>query len=156
MAAIAVTRSDLTAIELRAAAGREKDSAASRRMLALAMVFDGADRTSAAETCGMDRQTLRDWVHRYNATGLAGLRNRKSSGRPPKLTAAQKAVLVELVEKGPDPARHKVVRWRRCDLAGLSNTIYENYDDILEKACQAWMFFANDKEQVASITTRQW
>ena len=87
-------------------------------MLALAMVFDGADRTSAAETCGMDRQTLRDWVHRYNATGLAGLRNRKSSGRPPKLTAAQKAVLVELVEKGPDPARHKVVRWRRCDLAG--------------------------------------
>src|SRR5476651_2206323 len=112
MAAIAVTRSDLTAIELRAAAGREKDSAASRRMLALAMVFDGADRTSAAETCGMDRQTLRDWVHRYNATGLAGLRNRKSSGRPPKLMAAQKAVLVELVEKGPDPARHKVVRWR--------------------------------------------
>src|SRR5450759_5683626 len=116
MAAIAVTRSDLTAIELRAAAGREKDSAASRRMLALAMVFDGADRTSAAEICGMDRQTLRDWVHRYNATGLAGLRNLKSSGRPPKLTAAQKAVLVELVEKGPDPARHKVVRWRRCDL----------------------------------------
>src|ERR1019366_3912668 len=84
MAAIAVTRSDLTAVELRAAAGREKDSAASRRMLALAMVFDGADRTSAAETCGMDRQTLRDWVHRYNATGLAGLRNRKSSGRPPQ------------------------------------------------------------------------
>src|SRR5450759_4477006 len=80
--------------------------------------FRRADRTSAAETCGMDRQTLRDWVHRYNATGLAGLRNRKSSGRPPKLTAAQKAVLVELVEKGPDPARHKVVRWRRCDLAG--------------------------------------
>src|ERR1035437_4761534 len=86
--------------------------------VALAMGFDGADRTSAAETCGMDRQTLRDWVHRYNATGLAGLRNRKSSGRPPKLTAAQKAVLVELVEKGPAPARHKVVRWRRCDLAG--------------------------------------
>jgi transposase len=86
-------------------------------MLALAMVLDGADRTSAAKTCGMDRQTLRDWVHRYNAAGLTGLRNRKSSGRPPTLTAAQKAVLVELVEKGPDPARHKVVRWRRCDLA---------------------------------------
>jgi transposase len=118
MAAIVVTQSDLTAMELRVAAGREKDSAASRRMLALAMVLDGADRTSAAKTCGMDRQTLRDWVHRYNATGLTGLRNRKSSGRPPKLTAAQKAVLVELVEKGPDPARHKVVRWRRCDLAG--------------------------------------
>ena len=117
MAAIAVTQSDLTAMELRVAAGREKNSAASRRMLALAMVLDGADRTSAAKTCGMDRQTLRDWVHRYNAAGLTGLRNRKSSGRPPKLTAAQKAVLVELVEKGPDLARHKVVRWRRCDLA---------------------------------------
>src|SRR5665213_4594667 len=98
MAAIAVTQSDLTAMELRVAAGREKNSAASRRMLALAMVLDGADRTSAAKTCGMDRQTLRDWVHRYNAAGLTGLRNRKSSGRPPKLTAAQKAVLVELVE----------------------------------------------------------
>src|SRR5665811_2597319 len=76
MAAIAVTQSDLTAMELRVAAGREKNSAASRRMLALAMVLDGADRTSAAKTCGMDRQTLRDWVHRYNATGLTGLRNR--------------------------------------------------------------------------------
>src|SRR5450756_1338932 len=119
MAAIAVTQSDLTAMELRVAAGREKNSAASRRMLALAMVLDGADRTSAAKTCGMDRQTLRDWVHRYNAAGLTGLRNRKSSGRPPKLTAAQKAVLVELVEKGPDPARHKVVRWRRCELERL-------------------------------------
>ena len=75
----------------------------------------GADRTSAAKTCGMDRQTLRDWVHRYNAAGLTGLRNRKSSGRPPKLTAAQKAVYVELVEKKPYPARHKVVRWR-CGL----------------------------------------
>jgi transposase len=117
MAAIAVTRHDLTAKELRAAAGREKDSAAARRMLALAMVVEGADRTSAAETCGMDRQTLRDWVHRYNAAGLAGLHNRKSSGRPPRLTAAQKAALVELVEKGPDPARHKIVRWRRRDLA---------------------------------------
>src|SRR5664280_2540513 len=110
MAAIAVTQSDLTAMELRVAAGREKNSAASRRMLALAMVLDGADRTSAAKTCGMDRQTLRDWVHRYNATGLTGLRNRKSSGRPPKLTAAQKAVFVELVEKGPDPARSKTPR----------------------------------------------
>src|ERR1022692_2100397 len=116
MAAIAVTRSDLTAIELRAAAGREKDSAASRRMLALAMVFDGADRTSAAETCGMDRQTLRDWVHRYNAAGPAGLRNLKSPGPGSKLTARQQAELAELVEAGPDPAVHGVVRWRRVDL----------------------------------------
>ena len=71
--AVTITRLDLTAADLRAAAGREKDGSAARRMLALAMVLDGADRKSAAETCGMDRQTLRDWVHRYNAEGLAGL-----------------------------------------------------------------------------------
>lgn len=117
MAAIAITRTELSSAQLRAAAGREKDSPASRRMLALALVLDGVDRTTAARTCGMDRQTLRDWVHRYNSDGLAGLRNRKPSGRPAMLTADQKAVLCELVEKGPDPAVHKVVRWRRRDLA---------------------------------------
>ena len=71
--AVGITRVDLTAAELRAAAAREKDGSAARRMLALAMVLDGTDRKSAAETCGMDRQTLRDWVHRYNADGLARL-----------------------------------------------------------------------------------
>src|ERR1019366_7901723 len=81
------------------------------------MVLDGADRTSAAKTCGMDCQTLRDWVHRYNAAGLTGLPNRKSSGRPPTRTPAKKAVFVDLGERGPAPPRHKVVRWRRCDLA---------------------------------------
>jgi transposase len=114
--AIGITRVDLTAVELRAAAGREKNGAAARRMLALAMVLDGADRKSAAETCGMDRQTLRDWVHRYNADGLGGLHDLKTLGRKPKLTAEQQAELVRLVEAGPDPARHGVVRWRRVDL----------------------------------------
>ena len=92
-AAVSITRLDLTASELRRAAGGEKNSAAARRILALALVLDGVDRKTAAETCGMDRQTLRDWVHRYNATGLA-----------------------ELVAAGPDPAVHGVVRWRRVDL----------------------------------------
>jgi transposase len=114
--AIGITRVDLTAVELRAAAGREKNGAAARRMLALAMVLDGADRKSAAETCGMNRQTLRDWVHRYNADGLGGLHDLKTLGRKPKLTAEQQAELVRLVEAGPDPARHAVVRWRRVDL----------------------------------------
>ena len=76
----------------------------------------GLDRKTAAETCGMDRQTLRDWVHRYNAAGLAGLRNLKSPGAGSKLTAQQQAELAELVEAGPDPAVHGVVRWRRVDL----------------------------------------
>ena len=115
-AAVSITRLDLTASELRKAASGEKDSAAARRILALALVLDGVDRKTAAETCGMDRQTLRDWVHRYNAEGLAGLRNLKSPGPGSKLTARQQAELAELVEAGPDPAVHGVVRWRRVDL----------------------------------------
>src|SRR5258705_9782628 len=116
--AVSITRLDLTASELRKAASGEKDSAAARRILALALVLDGVDRKTAAETCGMDRQTLRDWVHRYNAAGLAGLRNLKSPGPGSKLTARQQAELAELVEAGPDPAAHGVVRWRRVDLGG--------------------------------------
>lgn len=114
--AVRILRLDLTAKDLRAAAGREKDSSAARRMLALAMVLDGVDRKSAAESCGMDRQTLRDWVHRYNAEGLDGLHDLKTPGPTPKLTAEQQAELAKLVEAGPDPARHGVVRWRRVDL----------------------------------------
>jgi transposase len=113
---IAVTRLDLTASELRTAARRAKNVSAARRMLCLAMVLEGADRTTAAESCGMDRQTLRDWVHRYNAQGLGGLYDRKRPGPRPKLTAEQTAELARLVEAGPDPARHGVVRWRRVDL----------------------------------------
>src|SRR5260370_20515663 len=105
-AGIAITRLDLTASGLRAAARRAKDGAAARRMLCLAMVLDGSDRKTAAETCGMDRQTLRDWVHRYNAQGLRGLDGLKRPGPRPKLTAEQTVELVRLVEAGPDPARH--------------------------------------------------
>jgi putative transposase len=64
----------------------------------------------------MDRQTLRDWVHRYNAEGLAGLRNLKPPGPGSRLTAEQLAALAALVEAGPDPAHDGVVRWRRADL----------------------------------------
>src|SRR5260370_10363240 len=115
-AAISITRLDLTASELRKAASAEKDSGAARRILALALVLDGVGRRTAAETCGMERQTLRDWVQRYNAAGLAGLRNLKSPGPGSKLTARQQAELAELVEAGPDRAVHGVVRWRRVDL----------------------------------------
>src|ERR1017187_5864291 len=115
-AAVAIGRLDMTASALRAAASREKDGAAARRILALALVLDGADRKTAAETCGMDRQTLRDWVHRYNAEGLTGPHDLTPPGPKPKLTAEQQAELAGLVEMGPDPARHGVVRWRRVDL----------------------------------------
>ena len=116
MAGIAITRKELTAAQLRAAAAKASDARAAGRMLAIALVVEGEDRTTAAETCGMDRQTLRDWVHRYNADGLSGLTNRKSPGRQPWLTPAQKAELAALVDQGPDPERDGVVRWRRQDL----------------------------------------
>src|ERR1700758_3510745 len=116
MAAIEITRKDLTAKELRAASAKASDAKAARRMLAIALVLEGKDRKTAAETCGMDRQTLRDWVHRYNAEGLAGLRSRKPPGPSSKLTAQQETELAALVEAGPDPAQHGVVRWRRIDL----------------------------------------
>lgn len=115
-AAIAIVRRDLSASGLRAAAGREKNATAARRMLALALVLEGCDRTTAAKTCGMDRQTLRDWVHRYNDQGLAGLHDRTAPGAKPKLTGEQKTELARLVEAGPDRTVHGVVRWRRVDL----------------------------------------
>jgi transposase len=116
MAAIEITRKDLTARDLRAASAKARDAKAARRMLAIALVLERKDRNTAAETCGMDRQTLRDWVHRYNAEGLAGLKNRKGPGRPRRLTAEQKAELAVLVEKGPDAEKDGVVRWRCADL----------------------------------------
>lgn len=116
MVAVAIMRTELTAAELRGAAARNRDARAARRMLALALVLEGVDRTTAAKTCGMDRQTLRDWVHRYNADGLAGLVNRKAPARSRRLDADQVADLAGWVEAGPDPARDGVVRWRRQDL----------------------------------------
>ena len=85
-------------------------------MLAIALVLEGSDRGTAARACGMDRQTLRDWVHRYNAEGIEGLSNRRGPGRKPLLDEAQKAELAALVRTGPDLATNGVVRWRRVDL----------------------------------------
>ena len=114
--AVKVTREDLTASDLRAAAARCSDGDQVRRLLAIAMVLEGVSRSEAARLGGMDRQTLRDWVHRYNVEGVDGLQSRKSPGRAPYLTSAQMAELRELVIQGPDPAVHKVVRWRCVDL----------------------------------------
>ena len=114
--AVAITRTDMSARELRAAAAKTADAKVARRLLALAQVLEGAERKTAAETCGMDRQTLRDWVHRYNAEGLEGLSNRRSPGPPPRLSPAQKAELARIVREGPDLAVDGVVRWRRVDL----------------------------------------
>ena len=114
--AVSITRTELSARELRAAAAKSTDAKAARRMLAIALVMDGVDRRTAAESCGMDRQTLRDWVHRYNAEGLAGLSNRRSAGPKPRLSTAQRAELAQMVQEGPDVTVDGVVRWRRAGL----------------------------------------
>src|SRR5919205_1278527 len=116
---VAVTRQELGAVELRREAKRCRDAAAARRMLALALVLDGASREEAARHAGMDRQTLRDWVHRYNAERLPGLSDRRRPGPRPRLSPEQEAELVTAVEQGPDPERDGVVRWRRVDLQAL-------------------------------------
>ncbi len=115
-AAVRITRDEFTAAELRSASAKCADGAQVRRILALALVLEGQPRSEAASLNGMDRQTLSDWVHRYNAGGIEGLKSRKSPGREPFLTEARKAELRELVIQGPDPAVHKVVRWRCADL----------------------------------------
>jgi transposase len=114
--AIAITRRDLTADELRAAAAKSRDGAKVRRLLALSLILEGHSRTEAAKRSGMERQTLRDWVHRYNVDGVGGLKSGHGPGHPPALSAEQMAELKELVRKGPDVEKHGVVRWRCVDL----------------------------------------
>jgi transposase len=114
---VTIRRTDLDAAGLRAAAARSKDAAASRRMLALALVLEGRTRIEAARAAGMNRQTLRDWVHRYNDHGLDGLKNHPKTGAPPrKLTPEQEATVCEWVREGPRLEQHKVIRWRLMDL----------------------------------------
>lgn len=115
MAGIAITRT-MDAKELRRLARGEKSGRVVARMLALANVLAGMSRQAAAELAGMDRQTLRDWVHRFNAEGVEGLRDRTRSGRPCRLDAADRARFCQAVEAGPDPEVDGLVRWRRVDL----------------------------------------
>src|SRR5260370_9040491 len=109
-------RQDFGADKLRRFAAKAKDGAQARRLLALAAVHDGMNRSEAARIGGMDRQTLRDWVHRFNQYGPEGLIDIKPSGRPPKLSEEQRQALKQLVETGPNPATDGVVRWRCVDL----------------------------------------
>jgi transposase len=109
-------REDYSAEALRALARRAKDVNQSRRLLSLAAVRDGMDRGSAAKIGGMDRQTLRDWVHRFNAAGPEGLFDNWTEGPKPRLTPAQLAELATIVDGGPDREKDGVVRWRRVDL----------------------------------------
>src|SRR5881275_1972283 len=116
MSAAISVRDDFEAEELRVLAGRVKDADQARRLLAIAAIYDGMDRDEAARIGGMDRQTLRDWVYRFNELGPEGLINIKPPGRPSRLSAEQKEQLCLLVEAGPDPQEDGVARWRCVDL----------------------------------------
>src|SRR5215203_5181106 len=109
-------RTDFDAAALRALARQTKDGPQARRLLALAVIYDGATRTEAARIGGVTVQIVRDWVVKFNAHGPDGLVNRKPPGQPSKLTDTHRAALQAIVEQGPIPAVHGVVRWRLIDL----------------------------------------
>lgn len=109
-------RADWDALRVRGAAREAEDADQVRRLLAIAAVYEGQERAAAAQIGAMDRQTLRDWVHRFNAEGPGGLIDRKPPGVKRRLTADQEAELVKLIEAGPEVDRDGVVRWRCVDL----------------------------------------
>ena len=130
--AVAITRQDESAEELRRMARQCRNVAQARRLLAIALVMDGQSRTDAATAAGMDRQSLRDWVHRFNAQGPAGLVDKPRSGRPPRLSEDQLADLDAVVEAGPDLEIDGIVRWRCVD---LQRVIAEKYKvDLCERS----------------------
>ena len=114
-------RTDYDAVQLRRLAQRSKCTRQSRRLLSLAAIYDGMSRADAGRVGGMDRQTLRDWVHRFNDEGPEGLFDRKENGSVRRLSGDQLQELASIVETGPDPERDGVVRWRRVDSASVSS-----------------------------------
>jgi transposase len=117
MAAAIPLRSDFSAVDLRRLARSSRDASQARRLLALSAIYDGSSRSDAARIGGVGLQIVRDWVVRLNAHGPDGLIDRHGPGASPLLSAAQLRALVEMVERGPIPATHGVVRWRLVDLA---------------------------------------
>jgi transposase len=115
MAAIPL-RSDFDAPELRRCARRTKDGPQARRLLALAAIYEGATRSEAARIGGVTLQIVRDWVMKFNACGPDGLINRKAPGQPSRLNDGHRAAVAAMIESGPTPAIHGVVRWRLIDL----------------------------------------
>lgn len=114
--AIQITCTEFSPAALRHMARIASDPDQARRLLAIALVLEGASRTDAAKSAGMERQTLRDWVHRFNAEGVEGLKDRPRPGRKPLLGEEQLLELDQVLDTQPDPVEDGVVRWRCCDL----------------------------------------
>jgi transposase len=109
-------RSDFDALQLRMIARKTKNGPQARRLLALAAVYDGATRTEAAKIGGVTLQIVRDWVMKFNAHGPDGLIDKKAPGQPSKLKDTHRTALAKMIDEGPIPAVHGVVRWRLIDL----------------------------------------
>ena len=116
MASAVGLRADFTVTDLRRLAQSRREGGQVRRLLALAVIYDGGRRSEAARTGGVGLQTVRDWVLRFNADGPDGLVDGKAPGGRPRLDANQRLALAAAVESGPIPAAHGVVRWRLVDL----------------------------------------
>ena len=116
MAAAVPLRSDFDAAQLRALAKRSRDADQTRRLLALAAISEGASRTEAAQIGCVTLQIVRDWVLRFNARGPEGLLTGRAPGAPARLNDQQREALQAIVDQGPIPAIHGVVRWRLVDL----------------------------------------
>jgi transposase len=116
MAVAVPLRSDFDATQLRALAKRSRDPDQIRRLLALAAIYDGASRTAAAQIGCVTLQIVRDWVLRFNARGPEGLLTGRAPGAPPRLNDQHRQALQAIVDQGPIPPIHGVVRWRLVDL----------------------------------------
>jgi transposase len=123
-------RADFDARMVRSAAKRSKDGPQARRLLALAVIYEGATRTEAAKIGGVTLQIVRDWVVKFNAHGPDGLIDHKPTGQPPRLNDAHRAALAAIIESGPIPAVHGVVRWRIVDLC---QWIFEEFRVVVSK-----------------------
>ncbi len=121
MTALTIRR-DRTPAVLRKLAKAESNTRVARRILAIANALSGMSRKEAAEAAGMDRQTLRDWVIRYNAHGPDGLYDCWSDGRPPRLDPEEQAELMRIVLAGPDPEADGLSAFTREDLVGICET----------------------------------
>jgi putative transposase len=130
MAALRI-RKDRTPVMLRKLAKAEEDARVARRMLAIANALDGMNREAAAQTAGMDRQTLRDWVIRYNENGIDGLLDRWDGGRPPRLEPDELAELYAIVMAGPDPEIDGVCAFTREDLVRICE---KRFDKTMHRA----------------------
>src|SRR5471032_3008425 len=125
-----VLRGDFKASQLRGLAKKTKDGPQARRLMTVAAIYDGATRTEAAKMGGVGLQIIRDWVLRFNAHGPDGLLDRKPPGQPSKLNGGQRQAVAQIIESGPIPAVHGVVRWRLIDLA---QWIYEEFRITIAK-----------------------